>query len=292
MDKDFYLNKLIKDLERRRYADETIERYFNVTNRFLKFINNKKDIRDLNEYDAIDYLDYLTKERHYKSSSYNNVNSILKFFLEVTLEKDIGYRRMPSAKCGERQKVIPTREEVISIIESTNNIKHKCWFALAYGSGLRTFEIAKLKVTDIDSKNMKINLIGKGNKERITVLPEMTLSLLRQYCRDEGIKKGNNTIYLFKGQRKEHISEDTVARTLKNKVIKLGLDENLSMHSLRSGFATQMLKSGEKLEVVKELMGHKSITTTMGYVKVVYIDRKIKNPLDGEFYETYNSRSN
>ena len=282
MKKEEALLKLEKDLKIRRYSLGTIHRYTYVTERFLDYIKDK-EIDDLDEYEAIEYLNHLTEERHYKPSSYNNINAILKFFLEVTLEKNVGYKRMPNAKLEVRIKVTPSRDTIMYILNNTINLKHKCWFSLAYGSGLRTCEIAKLKMKDIDSKNMKIRVIGKGNKERITVLPFMTLDLLKKYVIRENIKGKES--YIFKGQGIEHISESTISRTFRDKVKKLKLDKRITIHSLRRSFATHLLRMGVDIETVKELMGHNSITTTSSYAKVVYDEKEIKNPLDSELYE-------
>jgi site-specific recombinase XerD len=286
--KEELLKKLKRDLEIRRYSAATIKRYLYVTSLFLGFYKGK-NLDELNEEDAIQYLDYLTKVRYYKASSYNNVNAIIKFFLEVTLNKNIGYRRLPNAKLEVREKVIPSREDIIKIIESTDNLQHKCWFSLAYGSGLRTCEIAKLKVNGIDSKNMKIHVMGKGNKERITVLPNTTLLLLREYCKENRISKADIDEYLFEGKRSEFISEASIQNSLRKVVSGLNINQKITMHSLRRSFATHLLREGVEIEVVKELMGHNSITTTSSYMRVVYDEKELKNPLDSESYGIYNS---
>lgn len=283
MKRDEAIFKLENDLKVRRYSLGTINRYSYVVERFLDYIGTKKEIDDLNEKDAINYLEMLTDERHYKASSYNNINAILKFFLETTLEKNIGYKRMPNAKVEVRIKMVPDKETILKIINGTKNLKHKCWYCLAYGSGLRTCEIAKLKMKNIDSKNMKITVIGKGNKERITVLPKMTLDYLKEYVIKNKIS-GKET-YLFKGQGAECASEVTISKSFYNVVKRLGLDTRITIHSFRRSFATHMLRSGVDIETVKELMGHNSISTTSSYAQVVYKEKQIKNPLDGESNE-------
>lgn len=283
MKRDEAIVKLENDLKVRRYSLGTIHRYSYVVERFLDYIGTKKEIDDLNEKDAINYLEMLTDERHYKASSYNNINAILKFFLETTLEKNIGYKRMPNAKVEVRIKMVPDKETILKIINGTKNLKHKCWYCLAYGSGLRTCEIAKLKMKNIDSKNMKITVIGKGNKERITVLPKMTLDYLKEYVIKNKIS-GRET-YLFKGQESECASEVTISKSFYNVVKRLGLDTRITIHSFRRSFATHMLRSGVDIETVKELMGHNSISTTSSYAQVVYKEKQIKNPLDGESNE-------
>ena len=135
---------------------------------------------------------------------------------------------------------------------------------------------------------MKIKVLGKGNKERITVLPEETLRYLREYCKEEKITRKDK--YLFKGQKgHDYVSESTISRSFRENVDKLKLDKKITIHSLRRSFATHLLRMGVDIQIVKELMGHNSITTTSSYAKVVYESKKIKNPLDSEPYEKNNS---
>ena len=274
------LIKLKNDLDIRGYSNQSKFRYTYIVNSFLEYMeatNSNKKIEEYNEYDVIEYLKYLIDVKKYMNSSYNSVNSILKFFLEVTLEKNIGYKRLPNRKVEIRKKVVPSKETILYIINNTKNLKHKIIYSLAYGSGLRVSEIATLKFEDIDAKNRKLNVIGKGNKERITVLPEMTLNLLRKYVIKEKIRSG----YLFKGEQgRKYINEGSISKSLSDLVKKLNINENVTMHSLRRSFATHMLRSGVNIEIVKELMGHNSLTTTSGYIEYVYKELKIENPLD------------
>ena len=274
------LIKLKKDLERRGYSNQTIKRYEYIVNSFVDYID--KEIKDYNENDVIEYLNYLREVRSYKNSSYNNVNSILKFFLEVTLELNVSYKRLPNRKVEIRKKVRPDRETILKIINNTKSLKHKCWYSLAYGSGLRVSEIARLKVKNIDSKSMKITVIGKGNKERITVLPKITLNFLKNYVKAEKIKEKEE--YLFKGQQgRKYVHEGSISRSLTEVVKKIKLNKEITMHSLRRSFATHMLRNDVNIEIVKELMGHNSITTTSGYIEYISKEIKIKNPLDMDF---------
>ena len=280
------LIKLENDLEMRGYSSQTKKRYNYIISSFIDYmnkLNKEKNIDDYNEYDVINYMKYLKDTRSYKNSSYNNVNSILKFFLEVTLERDIGYRRLPNRKVEIRKKIRPDRDTILEIVNKTENLKHKCWILLAYGSGLRVSEIARLKVKNIDSKNMKITVIGKGNKERITVLPKTTLEILKKYVKELNIIDKDE--FLFKGQAKrEFIHEGSISRSLSDTVKKLNLSKEITMHSLRRSFATHMLRDNNvNIEIVKELMGHNSITTTSGYIEYVYKELQIKNPLDMDF---------
>lgn len=114
LSKEELLEKLENDLKIRRYSSQTLKRYLYITDMFLKYEEEKnKDLNKLNEYDAIEFLNYLTVERKYKPSSYNNVNAIVKFFLEVVLERNIGYKRLPNAKLEVKLKYVPTKKRNI-----------------------------------------------------------------------------------------------------------------------------------------------------------------------------------
>lgn len=275
------LIKLENDLIIRNYAGTTKHRYNYICNMFLSYMektHSDKNINEYDEYDVISFLNYLVTERQCSDKTYNNVNSILKFLLSVTYELDINKKRLPSRRIPDKLKVIPSYDTIKCIIDNTVNKKHKIWYMLAYGSGLRSIEIAKLKVKNIDAKNNKIVVSGKGGKEKITTLSNDTLKLLREYAVLEGIK-GRET-YLFKGQTKEYIDPATIASSLKNIINKLHLNENITPMAFRRSFATHMLRDGVELQIVKELMGHKSIVTTSGYIVYVTNETKIKSPLD------------
>ena len=143
-------------LELKRYAESTIRNYVSC---FEAFINHYYDTEptDLNEMDVRNYLQKLIQEK--KSNSYINlaVNSI-KFFYEIVLGMP---NRFYSIERPRKQSPLPkvlSKEEVINIMESTNNIKHKCIIGLLYSSGLRRGELLNLLVIDIDSKRMMINI--------------------------------------------------------------------------------------------------------------------------------------
>lgn len=93
---------------------------------------------------------------------------------------------------------IISKQAFIKMFNSGFNLKHKLWILLAYGSGLIISEVASLKVSDILSKEHKIRVIGKGNKERYAPLPDFTLNLLRLYWIQNKDKINNN--YFFPGK--------------------------------------------------------------------------------------------
>ena len=279
---DKILDELNESLEIRRYSEATKRRYASVLKGYLISEQEKgKKLRELTENDVIEYLKYLTQTRKYKASSYNNVNAILKYYLEVVLDKQISYRKLPNAKIGYRLPVVASRSDYEKIVKEAENTRDKCFIKLAYGSGLRVSEIANLRIKNINSEHLKIVQIGKGNKERMTVLPLETLLDLREYCRENKITKKDD--YIFLNKEGKHIVPSTVSFRIKELSDRCGVKK--SAHKLRGGFATAMLKLGVPLLIVQALMGHTSPETTSRYVEIVKLEDKIKNPLEGEFNE-------
>jgi site-specific recombinase XerD len=118
-----------------------------------------------------------------KSASYLNqmINSI-KFYYEIVLEMPNRFYSIERPIKKEKLPRVLSKNEVSSIIQATNNIKHKCIVSLLYSAGLRRGELINLKLADIDSERMVINVLqGKGNKDKLTMLSTSVLKELRIY---------------------------------------------------------------------------------------------------------------
>ena len=245
---------------------------------FEKYINyyNGSDLKSLNEDDIRKFIHHQTKLN--KSKSYLNqlINSI-KFYYEIVnnmphrfyeIERPIPDQKLP--------KVI-SKEEVLAMIDITKNIKHKCIIALLYSAGLRRSELLNLKIKDINSKRMVITVSqAKGNKERQTLLGKNILKYLKVYYKE--YKHKNN---IFKGQKNEKYSSNSVLKIVKKAAINARIKQNVSPHMLRHSFATHLLEAGTDIRVIQTILGHNSIKTTEIYTYVATNHIKvIKNPLD------------
>jgi site-specific recombinase XerD len=174
-----------------------------------------------------------------------------------------------------------SKNEVKRIFDSCNNIKHRCILMLIYSSGLRRSELIDLEISDIDSERMVVNIKGaKGKKDRISLLSENTLNLLREYYKSYKPK-----VHLFEGLKGCKYSPTSVANILKKSAQKAGIIKNVTPHMLRHSFATHLLEQGTDLRYIQELLGHNSSKTTEIYTHVSKkaID-KIRNPID-DFFE-------
>jgi len=167
--------------------------------------------------------------------------------------------------------------EIKRLIHGTVNLKHKCIISLLYSSGLRRSELLNLKIENIDSERMVLIIKNsKGKKDRVTLLSQNVLNLLRTYYKKYKPKK-----YLFEGIKGGKYSETSVAKILKSSASKAGIKKNVTPHMLRHSFATHLLEQGTDLRYIQELLGHSSSKTTEIYTHISKkaIDQ-IKNPID------------
>lgn len=263
-------------LRSKRYSENTIKTYSEAMKSFLVFYR----LKDLNEIDNDDVIrynnDYILKNR--LSSSYQNqiVNAI-KLFFSTTQNRVIDIEKIHRPK---RAKVLPnvlSKEEVLKIIDTTENLKHKTLLALIYSAGLRISEALSMKPKDIDSVRMLIHVKNaKGKKDRYTLLSEKVLLLLREYYLVYKPKE-----YLFEGQFGGMYSSRSAQIILKKTAIKAGIRKPITLHTLRHSFATHLLESGTDLRYIQDLLGHSSPKTTMIYTHVTNDSlKKIKNPFD------------
>lgn len=185
---------------------------------------------------------------------------------------------LPRPRKEKKLPIVLSREDVIRIFDSVNNIKHKAILMLAYSAGLRVSEVVKLKVQDIDAKRNMIHIkAAKGQKDRYTVLSEVALRVLREYWK---VYQPKN--WLFPGPRQNsHLTTRTVEKILEDASQKAGIAKNVTVHTLRHSFATHLLEGGIDLWYIQELLGHKSSKTTEIYTHVSQRDiGRIKSPLD------------
>ncbi len=134
-------------------------------------------------------------------------------------------------------------------------------FVLIYAYGLRIQEAVTLPVTAIDSKQMVLHVIGKGNKQRALPLTESILEMLRAVW-----KIHRSRTWLFPSRRIVTHLPDATARAAFNKArSECGFDERFGPHSLRHSFATHMLQRGVDIRIIQMLLGHSSMRSTEIY---------------------------
>jgi integron integrase len=253
-----------------------------------------------------DFLTWLAVERSVsKSTQRLAFNALLSFYRNV-LRVDVGHLRgVISTVKRRRLPVVLTREEIETIFSLMDGIALLA-SKLMYGCGLRLAECINLRVKDLDFRKKMITIrSGKGDKDRVTMLPEALVSGLQSHLEElkamhmrdridgvpgvalpsaletkfQGAGKEWGWYWIFpsprlsadprKGiQRRYHIYPTTIQKAFHDAVVRSGITKQASAHSLRHSFATHLLEAGYDIRTIQSLLGHSNVSTTMIYTHV------------------------
>ncbi len=206
-------------------------------------------------------------------ASRNRKIATLKSFFNWLYQEKLIERNLSSLLiCPKIPKKIPdflSVDEVTSVIQTYSNrtlthkeLLQKNLFILLYGAGLRISEACGLKWIDIDFTYRKILILGKGNKERILILPAFCIQNLQKLKSENEKHFGEKTEFVFGIQK---LNPRTGYQMISDAGIKAGLMNQIHPHSLRHSFATHLLASGANLRTLQTLLGHESLTATEKY---------------------------
>jgi len=251
--------KIIKICEQKfiflNYSQNTSKIYLHYIGEFIKFYENRQIIH----LSSNDFQKYIDNYKFTSISQQNQIISSLKFLHEDVLNKK--YLKV-SFKRPRKEKHLPQiidKEFLLDKISKIDNLKHKAIISLAYSVGLRVSEVINLKISDIDSKRMIINIRqAKGNKDRIVPLSNNILNLLREYFKIYKPKE-----FLFNGQFSLQYSATSC-----NQIVKNYLGNDYHFHLLRHSCFTSLLECGTDLRIIQKLAGHSSSKTTEIYTHV------------------------
>lgn len=263
--KEKWIEKIKHTLEIGGRSQRTFENYKSHLQRFLNFYDQTDNLKKLNEEDILNYIKINYINKGLSGETYNMAIKSIKLFYSICFDKEFKKNLLPNYKPRKRIPSIIEKNIFITIFNNEKNLKHKCWLLLAFCSGLRVEEVATLKIENINSKEHKLKVLGKGNKERYTILPDITIKFLRIYYKQKKLKIKNG--YLFIGNKKnEVVNSKTIVNyfTTIKKIYKL--NENLTFHCLRHSFATYYLMNGGNLLILKSMLGHKSLNSTIIYL--------------------------
>jgi site-specific recombinase XerD len=264
-------------LAARGNAPLTRKSYLEAVNRFDRFIG-KVSLDKVTAKHLVKYQRHLAS-RGVSWSLFNVETCALRFFYRDFLgHKDWDYTRIPFQKRGRTLPEVLSPEEVETLFQTCNSLKHRTVMMTGYGCGLRLRETLSLRPEHIDSKRMVIRIQqGKGRQDRYVMLPEQLLTALREYWR-----RYRPALWLFEGKTKgSPLSTSAVQRVFKRTRLKAGITKAVSFHSLRHCFATHLLEGGTNVRIIQALLGHRSLTTTQVYTHLArtYLN-DTKSPLD------------
>jgi len=277
--------KYIKEItEQKSYSVNTIDAYKRDLKPWIEFLHKKhNDFTNGSKNDPLYLRLYLHDRLEAKISNrslarfISVVSSFQQFILRTDAYQEYVFK-LPKMKFNSNIPDFIPISEMNKLFKSDKNITQsdKYFFhrdyimvALLYATGIRREELANMKLSDIDNSVQTITILGKGNKVRIVPTGEKTFDELQDYIliREKYLeKKLTKTPYLLLNKFGKPITVRSVNRIVKKFAQKEGMD--FTPHTLRHSFATHLLENGADLLLIKEILGHASLSTTQKYTHV------------------------
>lgn len=269
----------------RDLAPGTVATYISYMTIYISWVEEQLGSKELSAVSWEEIRSYVRYLKDVKSLNPRTINvhiSQLRDFYYYVLHRDWDKREVPLLRFDEHLPVVPSREQVRTIIESIDNPKHKAEIALLYSSGIRVSELCRLHCGDIRRSSHTIYISkSKNRSDRYAVLSDKALRLLFSYVKT-CYKGATQEDLLFPGRNGMPISHESVRRVFHDSLVRLGLDSiGFNLHSLRHAFGLHLYEAGTDLMSIKEAMGHKSFSSTSVYLTLgIGNGRSVKSPYD------------
>jgi integrase/recombinase XerD len=267
--------RLIDDLRLRNYSPRTVEAYVGAVVKLARHFKRAPDT--LNVEDIRAFQLHLLDQEKASWSHFNQIVCGLRFFFNVTLGRPEAIEYLPYGKRLKRLPTVLSQDEVARLLAAVADERHRLMLRIAYGCGLRVGEVARLQAGDIDSARMVIHVRqSKGRKDRLVPLPACLLEELRTHWR-----RWRPALWLFAGRDPTRSLDVTnLQRACQRAAKRCKLNKRVTPHTLRHCYATHLLEAGTDLLTLKELLGHRSLSTTSCYTHVASKARLTLSPLD------------
>jgi len=213
-----------------------------------------------------------------QSRMVSGVRSFYKYLLlEDKIETDPS-ELLELPRIGRKLPDTLSNEEVVAMIESidlssSEGERNRAILETLYSSGLRVTELVNLKISNIYFNDGIMRILGKGDKERLVPLGGIAAKRISSYINEvrihSRIQKGAED-FVFLNNRGNHLSRIMIFNIVKKAAVNAEIKKNISPHTLRHSFATELIQRGADLRAVQDMLGHESITTTEIYT---HLDR-------------------
>ncbi|HAM11367.1 MAG TPA: hypothetical protein DDY34_18630 [Bacteroidales bacterium] len=257
------LDSLTMYLDENRYSTRTREAYLSMMDFFFRYFSDKDPMEISNSEMSRFIYEFIIK-LGYSASYQNQMISAIKTYYSMMGENALNIE-VPGRP--RRTRSLPktfSKEEVVRILNSSGNIKHKLLLWIIYSCGLRRSEVTNIKLKDIDRNRSIIHIReGKGMVDRIVPVSEKVWHKVDEYLAGYSPRE-----YLFEGQTGGRYSSESVYRVFKSALVKAGIRKDVGVHSLRHSYATHLHENGLDIKYIQELLGHKSTRTTEIYTHV------------------------
>ena len=250
------------------FSDYTVKSYGTDLKEFYDFVCDQKIDIDL----VRKYLRKLYEKKYSNRTISRKVSSLKSYFKYLESEGIIKNNFMRLISNPKLEKTLPNYlnyedlEKLLSFPDRSNKygLRDALILEMLYSSGIRVSELANMKLSDINFKERKILILGKGNKERYVYYGSKCAELIDKYLKlDHG-----NSPYLLIGKRSDKLNEREIRKIVTETAKKAGISIHVTPHTLRHTYATHMLNDGADLKSVGDLLGHESLSTTQIYTHV------------------------
>jgi site-specific recombinase XerD len=259
---DIYRKQYELILSSTNYSIKTQKMYLGAFMKFLAHFNYKHPSFITDE----EIREYMILHREKSTSHQDNLVNSFKFFFERVHNQTLSEKYVMRPRRGFHLPDYFNKEEIMAMLNSTENLKHKLVIAIGYTAGLRRQKIQNLRLADIDLRNNRIFIKdSKGKKDRYTLFSKHLHNILKTYLEKERPK-----VFLFEGTKPGiKYSTTSMAKVLKKMAKAAGIQRKVHLHMLRHSFATHLLEDGKDIRYVQELLGHRSIKTTERYTHII-----------------------
>ncbi len=262
----------------KKLEENSVYAYYNDVKEFFEFFNVPKDVKEINYEDILNFVIFLNEKNNNRSIA-RKISSLKNYFVFLLKLELIDIDPLSDFERPGYEKKLPeflTIEEVERLIkiddfDNPEEVRDSCIIEFLYSCGLRASELINLKISDISFEESILNIIGKGNKQRLVPVGRIAMELFKTYLLKSRVriaKRYNSTDYIFISRLGKRLSRVSVWEIVKKRALKRGIEKNIYPHILRHSFATHLLTNGADIRVVQELLGHSSISTTEIYTHV------------------------
>jgi site-specific recombinase XerD len=255
--------RMLEELQLRNLSQSTIETYLTLIERFARYF--KKSPQQLGAEEVRGYLLHLIQGKK-ASSTVIQTRSALRFLYVCTLKQKWFDDEIPHPKKRVTLPGVISVDEIVRMLDSTQNLKHWTILATFYGTAVRCKELQHLKVSDIDSQRMVLHVReGKGGTPRDIALSPTLLERLRLYfrrCRPQD--------WLFPSGRHpaSPLNVRSIRHVFRKAAQRAGIKRRVYPHLFRHACATHMLDAGADLRTIQVMLGHSDIRTTARYLHI------------------------
>ena len=266
--------------QEKRLAKNTVISYISDLNQYSDYLLTYagiKNVDQITKQNVEHYIVTLKKKNISKQSIARKITAIKefhKFLKKEDLADDNIALTIDKPKLDKKLPVVLSEEEIAKMLDSIETKtalgkRNKALMETLYATGLRVSELLNLKISNIHLNAKFIDVVGKGNKERMIPLGEVAIIALRDYIehgRSE-LSKGSGDL-LFYNYMGGAISRQGFFKYVKKLAEDNGIIKEITPHTIRHSFATHLLQNGTDLRMVQELLGHEDISTTQIYTHI------------------------